>query len=191
MENSKLSINICFPCKAAKIKVNENHKIELLSNLFPQDFYFISNGTLLDLQKTFLDYGVKSNDTIFAIFKSQNPEAWLRFSQDQEYIQEKMNYASNLQTREQFSRLRDLHMMRAEQKCKYLYKLQSKIPTYCPVQKKFPTCLPTEKILSVAPLPDPWDTSDVQSPHNCLNTRQASCEFNSSPEIPGVLESDQ
>jgi hypothetical protein len=117
---AEIPINIVLPRVGIKRAfVNQNDLIRTLTDRIggvDQEFGF--KGQIIRQQCTFNDYNIKSGDSVVVINPRTNSATmiknWVRMSYDAEGFEERMKWATNMDSQKEFFRPQDLHRIRIE-----------------------------------------------------------------------------
>lgn len=112
-----------------QIRINKKSPISALNIIYPKDSLYIYGGQILDVSKSFVDYGIKEDNKIVLFpsnMKERNPkfiEKWLILTDNKEKFEETVNL--NKSYRYELARLRDIKNMKNELKGRNFYSTQS------------------------------------------------------------------
>ena len=120
-ESKRVDLLVCTPCQPVRmISAKLSGQISSLQSLWPENpKKFIYNGIELHEKMTFDFYGIRNGDSIIALPQDQNQNIfyksqWINLTKDSDSFKESMNWIINPNTASEASRLRDLHMMKME-----------------------------------------------------------------------------
>ena len=133
--NDQLMIYLCQPKKTIK-KVNVSRKatIKELGTLFPnQNKCFIFKGMILSESQKLESYGIQNLDHIVVISNDSNERfpsnqiVWMNATKDQADFNERMRLNTNINTRAEAARLKDIKMSKIEMKRRSFTKIVSRL----------------------------------------------------------------
>ncbi|KAH0794027.1 hypothetical protein GPJ56_002055 [Histomonas meleagridis] len=134
-DSRRVDLLVCTPYQPVRmISAKLSGQISALQTLWPENpKKFIYNGTELLEKMTFDFYGIKSGDSIIALPQEQNTNLyyktqWLSLTKDSEAFRENMEWMMNPKTAGEVSRLRDLHLLKMENKPKVFTRMCSMRP---------------------------------------------------------------
>ena len=130
LENSDfIIIFLCVPSECIKqVKVYKKMKINQLQTIFPEKKKsFLFNGDLLEEKMTLEFYGIRNHSNIFVIPKTTNKslisEKWSHLTKNCDEYNENIRYAVIEETKNESARIRDLQLIKLENKSRQYNKL--------------------------------------------------------------------
>lgn len=103
------------------IKLNSNSPISILNRIYPTNSIYIYYGQILDVEKTFLYYGISNeNKIVFLPFKSNCSliDKYLKLTSDKESFEQRIDLNIKNNSKNELARLRDIMFNKFELKRK-------------------------------------------------------------------------